>query len=83
MKLSIILLKLENCVKIIHTHLQARQPIGPICYHVEDYVEGPLKIPTKLKNKLEKVIKLDNNSNFDLLLEFYDYLRTVTFYKNY
>ena len=50
---------------------------------LEDYVGGPLKIPTKLKNKLEKVIKLDNNSNFDLLLEFYDYLRTVTFYKNY
>ena len=67
----------------LFTHLQARQPIGPICYHVEDYVGGPLKIPTKLKDKLEKVIKLDNNSNSYLLLEFYDCLRTVTFYKNY
>jgi len=50
---------------------------------VEGYVGGPLKIPTKLKDTLEKVIKLDNKSKSDLLLEFYDYLRAVTFYKNY
>ena len=82
MKLSIILFELENCVKIIHT------PPSPSAnwahmLSLEDYVGGPLKIPTKLKDKLEKVIKLDNNSNSDLLLEFYDYLRTITFYKNY
>jgi hypothetical protein len=50
---------------------------------VEDYVGGPLKIPTKLNDTLEKVRKLDNKSNSVLLLEFYDYLRAVTLYKNY
>jgi len=50
---------------------------------VEDYGGGLLKIPTKLKDILKKVRKLDNKSNSDLLLEFYNYLRAVTFYKNY
>ena len=49
---------------------------------MEDYVGGPLKIPTKLNDTLEKVRKLDNKSN-SVLLEFYDYLRAVTLYKNY
>ncbi len=65
------------------THLRALQPIGPIYSHVEDYGGGLLKIPTKLKDILKKVRKLDNKSNSDLLLEFYNYLRAVTFYKNY
>ena len=34
-------------------------------------------MPTKLKDTLEKVRKLDNSSNSDLLIEFYDYLRAV------
>jgi hypothetical protein len=32
---------------------------------------------TKLKATLEKVRKLDNRSNSDLLIEFYEYLRAV------
>ena len=32
---------------------------------------------TKLKDTLEKVRKLDNRSNFDLLIEFYEYLRSI------
>jgi integrase len=32
-------------------------------------------MPTKLKDTLEKVRKLDNRSNSDLLIEFYEYLR--------
>jgi hypothetical protein len=34
-------------------------------------------MPTKLKDTLEKVRKLDNRSNSDLLIEFYEYLRDV------
>ena len=34
-------------------------------------------MPTKLKDTLEKVMKLDNKSNSDLLLEFYEYLRAA------
>jgi hypothetical protein len=34
-------------------------------------------LPTKLKDTLEKVRKLDNISNSDLLIEFYEYLRAV------
>ena len=34
-------------------------------------------MPTKLKDTLEKVRKLDNKSNSDLLIEFYDYMRTA------
>jgi hypothetical protein len=45
---------------------------------VEDTVGGPLtKMPTKLKDTLEKVRKLDNKSNSDLLIKFYDYLRDI------
>ena len=44
---------------------------------MEDNVGGPLtKMPTKkLKDTLEKVRKLDNKSNSDLLIEFYEYLK--------
>src|SRR5215212_4235869 len=34
-------------------------------------------MPTKLKDTLEKVRKLGNKTNSDLLLEFYEYLRDV------
>ena len=34
-------------------------------------------MPTKLKDTLEKVRKIDNRSNSDLLKEFYEYLRSV------
>lgn len=34
-------------------------------------------MPTKLKDTLEKVRKLDNRSNSDLLIEFYEYMRAV------
>ncbi len=34
-------------------------------------------MPTKLKDTLEKVRKLDNRSNSDLLIEFYEYLRAA------
>ena len=34
-------------------------------------------MPTKLKDTLEKVKKLDIKSNSYLLIEFYEYLRTV------
>ena len=34
-------------------------------------------MPTKLKDTLEKIRKLDNKSNSELLLEFYEYLRVV------
>ena len=34
-------------------------------------------MPTKLKDTLEKVRKLDNKSNSDLLIEFYEYLRAA------
>jgi hypothetical protein len=34
-------------------------------------------MPTKLKDTLEKVRKLRNKTNSDLLLEFYEYLRDV------
>jgi hypothetical protein len=34
-------------------------------------------MPTKLKDTLEKVRKLDNKANSDLLIEFYEYLRAV------
>jgi integrase/recombinase XerD len=34
-------------------------------------------MPTKLKDTLEKVRKLDNRSNSELLIEFYEYLRGV------
>ena len=34
-------------------------------------------MPTKLKDTLEKVRKLNNRSNSDLLIEFYEYLRAV------
>jgi hypothetical protein len=34
-------------------------------------------MPTKLKDTLEKVRKLDNKANSDLLIEFYDYLRRI------
>jgi hypothetical protein len=45
---------------------------------VEDNAGGPLtKMPTKLKDTLEKVRKLDNKSNSDLLIEFYEYMRAV------
>jgi hypothetical protein len=41
-------------------------------------LEGPLtKMPTKLKDTLEKVRKLDDRSNSDLLIEFYKYLRAI------
>jgi integrase/recombinase XerD len=46
---------------------------------VEDNVGGPLtkEMPTKLKDTLEKVRKLENKSNSELLIEFYEYLRAV------
>jgi len=44
---------------------------------LEDNIGGPLKMPTKLKDTLEKIRKLDNKSNSDLLIEFYEYLRAV------
>jgi hypothetical protein len=45
---------------------------------VEDIDGGPLiKMPTKLKDTLEKVSKLDNRLNSGLLIEFYKYLRGV------
>jgi hypothetical protein len=45
---------------------------------VEDNVEDPLtEMPTKLKDTLEKVRKLENRSNSDLLIEFYEYLRAA------
>jgi hypothetical protein len=34
-------------------------------------------MPTKLKDTIEKVRNLGNNTNSDLLLEFYEYLRDV------
>ena len=34
-------------------------------------------MPTKLKDTLQKVRKLDNKSNSDLLIEFYEYLRAA------
>jgi hypothetical protein len=34
-------------------------------------------MPTKLKDNLEKVRKLDNRSNSEILIEFYEYLRAV------
>ena len=34
-------------------------------------------MPTKLKDMLEKVRKLDNKSNSDLLIQFYEYMRAV------
>ena len=34
-------------------------------------------MPTKLKDTLEKVRKLENKSNSDLLIGFYEYLRSV------
>jgi hypothetical protein len=34
-------------------------------------------MPTKLKDTLEKVRKLDNRSNSEILIEFYEYLRAV------
>jgi integrase/recombinase XerD len=34
-------------------------------------------MPTKLKDTLEKVRKLENRSNSDLLIEFYEYMRTA------
>jgi hypothetical protein len=41
-------------------------------------IGGPLtEMPTKLKDTLEKVRKLDNRSNSDLLFEFYEYMRAV------
>ena len=44
---------------------------------LEDNVGGPLKMPTKLKDTLDKIRKLNNKSNSDLLIEFYEYLRAV------
>ena len=40
-------------------------------------------MPTKLKDTLEKVRKLDNKSNSDLLIEFYEYLRGVRTLERY
>ena len=40
-------------------------------------------MPTKLKATLEKVRKLDNKSNSDLLIEFYEYLRIARTSKRY
>ena len=40
-------------------------------------------MPTKLKETLEKVRKLDNKSNSELSIEFYEYLRTVRTSKRY
>ena len=34
-------------------------------------------MPTKLKDMLEKVRKVDNKSNSDLLIQFYEYMRAV------
>ena len=34
-------------------------------------------MPPKLKDTIEKVRKLDNRSNSELLIEFYEYLRSV------
>ena len=46
--------------------------------NIIDIDGGPLtKMPTKLKDTLEKVRKLDNRSNSELLIEFYEYLRAV------
>jgi hypothetical protein len=45
---------------------------------VENNIGGSLKkMPTKLKDTLEKVRKLDNKSNSSLLTEFYEYMRTA------
>ena len=44
---------------------------------MEYNIGGPLTIPTKLKDTIEKVSKLDNKSNSELLIEFYEYLRAV------
>ena len=38
---------------------------------------------TKLKDTLEKVKKLENKSNSDLLIEFYEYLRAVRTFERY
>jgi hypothetical protein len=40
-------------------------------------------MPTKLKDTLEKVRKLDNRSNSELLIEFYEYLRAVRISERY
>lgn len=40
-------------------------------------------MPTKLKDTLEKVRKLDNKSNSDLLIQFYEYRRDVRTSKRY
>jgi hypothetical protein len=51
---------------------------------VEDNAGGPLtKMPTKIKDTLEKVRKLDNKSNSDLLIEFYEYMRAVRISERY
>jgi len=40
-------------------------------------------LPTRLKDTLEKVRKLDNKSNSDFLIEFYEYLKTVRISERY
>jgi hypothetical protein len=44
---------------------------------VENNIGGSLKMPTKLKDTLEKVRKLDKKSNSSLLIDFYEYLRAA------
>ena len=45
---------------------------------MEDSIGGPLrKIPTKLKDTFEEVRRLNNKSNSDMLIKFYEYIITV------
>jgi hypothetical protein len=51
---------------------------------VENNVGGPLtKMPTKLKDTLKKVRKINNKSNSELLIEFYEYLRDIRTLERY
>ena len=40
-------------------------------------------MPTKLKNTLKKVRKINNKSNSELLIEFYEYLRDIRTLERY
>jgi hypothetical protein len=44
---------------------------------LKDNVGGPLKMPTKLKDTSEKVGKTKQHIKFNLLLEFYGFLRAA------
>ena len=40
-------------------------------------------MPTKLKNTLKRVRKINNKSNSELLIEFYEYLRDIRTLERY